>query len=108
MSACSPSQIRYAAPATLTARNAGSEAASSAAIPTAEASVQVACPHETPSAVKMPARRPPISELRIVSAVSGPGVTITIADTPRNAARSVTRRVSQFRIVAPGCGRDGR
>jgi uncharacterized protein YlxW (UPF0749 family) len=43
-----------------------------------------------------------------VSAVSGPGVTITIADTPRNAASSVTPAVSQFRIVAPRCGLDGR
>src|SRR5206468_136549 len=43
-SAWIPSQIRYAAPAILTARNAGSEAASRAAIPTAEAIVQIACP----------------------------------------------------------------
>ena len=76
--------------------------------PDRRASVQTACPHETPSAVKIPARRPPISELRIVSAVSGPGVTITIADTPRNATSSVTPAVSQFRIVAPRCGPDGR
>ena len=88
--------------------NAGSEAASSAAIPTADASVHTACPDETPSAVKIPARRPPSSELRIVSAVSGPGVTITIADTPRKAASSVTPAVSQFRIVAPRCAPDGR
>jgi hypothetical protein len=38
----------------------------------------------------MPARRPPMSVFRIVSAVSGPGVAITIAETPRNATSSVT------------------
>jgi hypothetical protein len=31
-----------------------------------------------------------MSVLRIVSAVSGPGVAITIAETPRNARSSVT------------------
>ena len=74
----------------MTARKAGSEAARRAAIPAAVASVQVACPVDTPSAVKIPARRPPMSVLRIVSAVSGPGVAITIAETPRNAKSSVT------------------
>ena len=71
----------------MTARKAGSEAASSAAIPAAVASVQAACPPETPTAVKIPARLPPSSVFRIVSAVSGPGVMITIAETPRNAAK---------------------
>jgi hypothetical protein len=37
----------------------------------------------TPIAVKTPARRPPSSVLRIVSAVSGPGVAMTTAETAR-------------------------
>jgi len=37
------------------------------------------------TAVAIPARRPPSSALRTVSAVSGPGVTITRAATPTNA-----------------------
>ena len=79
---------------------AGSDAASSAAIPAAVASVQIACPLETPTAVNTPARRPPRSEFRIVSAVSGPGVTITIAETPRKAASwPATAPVSQTRAV---------
>jgi hypothetical protein len=55
-------------------------------MPTLAASVQTACPLHTPSAVASPARRPPRSVLRIVSAVSGPGVTITTTDNARNAA----------------------
>ena len=40
----------------------------------------------------MPARRPPASVLRTVSAVSWPGVTITTTATPRNASSSAIRR----------------
>jgi hypothetical protein len=43
-------------------------------------------PAETPSAVRIPARRPPSSELRIVSAVSCPGVTMTTIEMAANAA----------------------
>jgi hypothetical protein len=82
----------------LTARNAGSEAASSAAIPVAVASVQAAWPADTPSAVQIPGLRPPMSVFRIVSAVSGPGVTIMIAETARNAAScAITPELSQVR-----------
>ena len=49
------------------------------------ASVHVACPIATPAAVATPEARPPSSTLRTVSAVSGPGVTITRAATPTNA-----------------------
>jgi hypothetical protein len=70
----------------LTATNAGSEATSSAAMPTLAASVQVARPIVTPAAVATPQARPPSSTLRTVSAVSGPGVTITRAATPANAS----------------------
>ena len=45
----------------------------------------IACPAATPSAVAMPARRRPSSVLRMVRAVSCPGVQITSSDTPRNA-----------------------
>src|SRR4029453_2726805 len=52
-------------------------------------SAQTAWPVEIPSAVRMPARRPPSSVLRTVTAVSGPGVMMTTADTPRNARKDV-------------------
>lgn len=70
----------------LTAAKTGSEATSSAATPALVASAQTAWPVATPSAVKTPLRRPPTSVLLIVSAVSGPGVTITSKDTARKAA----------------------
>jgi hypothetical protein len=41
----------------------------------------------------MPPRRPAAIVFLIVSAVSCPGVTITSADTPRNASSVATRRV---------------
>jgi hypothetical protein len=69
----------------LTATNAGSEATSSAARPTLAATVHTASPATTPAAVATPAPRPPSSALRTVSAVSGPGVTITRAATPTKA-----------------------
>ena len=61
------------------------------------ASAHTAWPEETPSAVNTPARRPPSSEFRIVSAVSWPGVTITSAETARKAATSwiIARAVSR-------------
>jgi hypothetical protein len=69
---------------------AGSEATRSAAIPALAASVQQAWPDETPTAVKIPARRPPSSVFRIVNAVSWPGVTMTSAETPRKARSWLT------------------
>ena len=80
-----PRSTRYAAPASLTATNAGSEATSSAARPALAAAVHTASPRATPAAVATPAPRPPSSALRTVSAVSGPGVTITRAATPTKA-----------------------
>jgi hypothetical protein len=70
--------------------NAGSEATRRAAIPALAASVQHAWPAETPTAVKIPARRPPSRVFLIVNAVSWPGVTITSAETPRNASSWLT------------------
>src|SRR4051794_30261778 len=61
-------------------------------MPALVAIVHVACPADTPTAVKTPATRPPSSVLRIVSAVSWPGVTITSADTPRKATSSPIER----------------
>ena len=69
---------------------AGSEACSSAASPTAAANAQIAWPAETPKAVRIPARRPPASVFRIVSAVSCPGVTISSTATPRKARSGPT------------------
>ena len=95
--------------ASFTARKAGSEAASSAAIPAAVANVQTACPLETPIAVKTPARRVPRSEFRIVSAVSGPGVTITIAETAEKGSELAGHGspVSQTTPVRPPCETSG-
>jgi hypothetical protein len=70
----------------LSATNAGSNATISAASPTLEASAQTACPTETPTAVRMPPRRPPSSEFRIVRAVSCPGLTMTRSEIPTKAA----------------------
>src|SRR2546430_15451327 len=59
----------------------------SAARPALVATVQTNCPLATPVAVRTPGRRPRRCVLRIVSAVSWPGVTMTRMETPRNAAR---------------------
>jgi hypothetical protein len=52
------------------ATKAGSDVTSRAAMPALAATVQHAYPPETPIAVRIPARRPPSSVFRIVSAVS--------------------------------------
>jgi hypothetical protein len=72
------------------ATNAGSEATSSAAMPALAAAVHTASPRATPAAVATPAARPPSSALRTVSAVSGPGVTMTRAATPTKAQSAPT------------------
>src|SRR5215217_4336426 len=64
----------------------------SAARPALVAIVQTACAAAIPSAVKAPAFRPPRRALRIVNAVSCPGVTITRAENPRSAAKSAIMR----------------
>jgi len=46
-----------------------------------------------PSAVSTPPERPPMSVLRIVAAVSGPGVTITMTETLKNARKLSIRTV---------------
>src|SRR2546425_2613507 len=79
--------MRYAAPANFNAVNTGSEATMSAARPALVATVQTNCPLATPAAVRTPDRRPPTSVLRMVNAVSWPGVMMTRMETPRNAAR---------------------
>jgi hypothetical protein len=55
-------------------------------MPALVAMAQAHCPVDTPRAVNMPQRRLPRSEFRIVSAVSCPGVTMTSAAIPMNAA----------------------
>src|SRR5262249_46887997 len=66
----------------------GSEARSTATSPTLVATAQTRWPVETPSAVPMPAARPPRTVFRIVSAVSGPGATITTVGTARKVSTS--------------------
>ena len=56
-------------------------------MPMLVASAQIACPVAIPSAVKMPPARPPSSVLRTVTAVSGPGVTMTSTEMPRKAKK---------------------
>src|SRR5689334_18793967 len=58
-------------------------------MPALAASAQIAWPTATPPAVRMPLPRPPKSVFRIVRAVSWPGVTMTTAETPRNARTCV-------------------
>jgi hypothetical protein len=56
-------------------------------MPAAAASAQTESPVATPSAVNAPPRKPPAMALRIVIAVSGPGVTITRMEMPRKAQK---------------------
>jgi hypothetical protein len=55
-------------------------------MPKLVATVHTAWPVATPAAVATPPRRPPARALRTVRAVSGPGITITISETPRKAS----------------------
>ena len=80
---CSPRNTRYAAPTILSVVKAGWDAWMSPAMPMLAAIVQTSCPKAIPAAVSTPPRGPPMIELRMVSAVSGPGVQITTAQTPR-------------------------
>lgn len=64
------------------ARKTGSLATSSATSPRLVANAQIDRPVATPNAVSKPPARPPSKVLRMVSAVSGPGVQITSAATP--------------------------
>ena len=66
---------------------ATSEARTTEATPTAAAIVQIAIPALTPSDVPSPARRPWMRTFLVTTAVSGPGITITMAATPTNTNR---------------------
>ena len=66
--------------------------------PARAASVPAAWPSATPPAVATPVPRPPESVLRMVSAVSWPGVQMTTADTATNASR-VFGTVRKYRDV---------
>jgi len=79
-----------AAPASRITVKAGPQAASSAVRPAPTARVQAACPLATPRAENTPPRRPAASVLRITSAVSWPGVTMTSADTATNRPKSAS------------------
>src|SRR5262245_48330363 len=93
--------MRNAAPAYFTAKNTGSDATISATMPRLVATAQVASPIATPSAVNRPVLRPPISVLRIVSAVSGPGVIRMKIETPRKAS-SVASIAPSLKVAFPG------
>ena len=67
--------------------NAVAEACTIAATPSAAASVQTSRPLTTPNAVAIAGRRPYSRAFFVTSAVSGPGVAMTSAATPRNAVR---------------------
>src|SRR6266446_4548595 len=57
-------------------------------MPALVANAQMPWPVATPAAVARPAARPPARLLRMVMAVSGPGVAITSAEMPRNANKA--------------------
>src|SRR5271166_6732110 len=59
------------------------------------ATAQIVWPLAIPSAVSTPPERPPMSVLRIVTAVSDPGVTITMSETLRNARKLSMRAVHE-------------
>src|ERR1700741_3379993 len=67
------------------ATNNGADAISTTARPALVAIVHAACPRATPAAVAAPVVRSPARVLRIVRAVSWPGVQMTRRETPRNA-----------------------
>ena len=90
-SAWTPSQTRYTAPTIFKVRNAGSDRRRSAATPTLAASDHTASPSTTPTEVETATRRPPKSAFRPTSAMSGPGATITTAETARNGIRFTGR-----------------
>src|SRR3954447_5737503 len=89
-SACRPRYTRYAAPIHFSVTKTGSDASSTAARPAPEAAPQTTFPVKTPAAVRTPDRRPPTRVLRIVSAVSWPGVTMTITAVTKNAITPAT------------------
>ena len=66
--------------------NAVAEALSSAAIPSAEAAAHAKHPATTPTAVATAARMPPATALRVTSAMSAPGVTVSTAATAEKAS----------------------
>jgi drug/metabolite transporter (DMT)-like permease len=73
----------------------------SATTPALAATVQTAWPAATPPAVAIPFRRPPATVLRMVSAVSWPGVQMTTAETATNASRlsSIKRKYRFAQLV---------
>src|SRR5690242_2492142 len=71
----------------------------SADTPTLVAKDHVAWPMATPIAVATPGARPPTSVLRIVRAVSGPGVTMTTIARATKPARSVTTPIVSTAVV---------
>src|SRR5438105_2114827 len=80
---------------------------STTASPADVATVQAAWPVDTPTAVATPVARLPRSVLRMVSAVSWPGVQMTSSDTPRNARydpRPITAGLSVARVRAERVG----
>ena len=72
-----PSQTSTAAPVSFSARNAISEAATSAEIPAIDSSAHAITPIELPAIVSTPSRQPPRRALRITIAVAAPGVIVT-------------------------------
>src|SRR5215471_12992966 len=64
--------------------------------PAAEQIPQASDPLAAPPATRAPVRRPPSSELRSTSRLSGPGVTVTISDKTANAATLVIIALPAF------------
>src|ERR1700704_2337291 len=81
-----PRKTRNAAPASLKTVNATSELSSKAATPTTDAAAHAALPTPTPTAEREADLAPARKALRMISAVSGPGVTMRTAATAIHAA----------------------
>src|SRR5262249_29372577 len=100
--ACTPIQIRYRAPISFKAVNATSDARTTDARPMAAASVHTESPALTPSDVPRAVRRPWRRTFFVTTAVSGPGMTITIAATPTNTSTWTPTPPVCHRPLRPG------
>src|SRR5215218_5972744 len=93
-----------AAPVTLSAANASSEAATSAEMPSADNTAQASTPALLPAIVASAVRTPPRSALRTIIAVPGPGVTVINAAIGRNAHSIAAMIRARACRTALGCG----
>src|SRR4029077_14953958 len=99
-----PRYARYAAPASLRTVNAVEERSRSTPTPKVAAAAYDRMPAATPSADIVDARGPEASALRMISAVSGPGVAISSADSATHATSRPSSSMSPY-VLWVGFGR---